>query len=86
MSTSAGWASSSSVSLGKSKRRDQSKSPAPKKRSRTNQDPDDEVVSIPDSEDENLDDARRVVALKPTLDPETVIKVFRLKGHKLVQL
>ncbi|KAF8558484.1 hypothetical protein OG21DRAFT_1481466 [Imleria badia] len=83
VSTSVDRASSSSVSLGKSKRRDQSKSPAPKKRSRTNQDPDDGVVSIPDSDEENLDNARRAVALKSTLDPDTVIKAFRLKGNKI---
>lgn len=82
-STSVDWASSSSFSLGKSKRRDRSKSP-PKKRSRTNVDSDDEVVNIPESDDENADDPRRIVALKSTLDPDTVIKAFRLKKPKLV--
>ncbi|KAI9569043.1 peptidase family C78-domain-containing protein [Boletus coccyginus] len=79
--TSVDWASSSSFSLGKSKRRDRSKSP-PKKRSRTNVDSDDEVVNIPESNDENTDDPRRIVALKSTLDPDTVIKAFRLKKPK----
>lgn len=84
MSTSVDWASSSSFSLGKSKRRDRSKSP-PKKRSRTDVDPDDEVVNIPESDDENTDDPRRILALESTLDPDSVIKVFRLKKPKLVQ-
>lgn len=76
------WSSSPSVSLGKSKRRERSKSPAPKKRSRTNEDPDDGVVSIPDSD--STGGVRRAVALKSTLDPDSVIKTFRLKGSKLV--
>ncbi|KAG8217299.1 peptidase family C78-domain-containing protein [Butyriboletus roseoflavus] len=82
VSTGVDWASSSSVSLGKSKRRERSKSPASRKRSRMNEDPDDGVVSICDSDDEDIDDARRDVALKSTLDPDTVIKSFRLKGPK----
>ena len=84
MSTSGDWASSSSVSLGKSKRHERSKSPSSRKRSRTNEDLDDGVVSIRDSDDENIDDARRAVASKSTLNPDSVIKVFRLKGSKLV--
>ena len=67
------------VPLGKGKLRDRSQSPTPRKRSRTNQDPDNGVVSIPDSDDDNIDHARRTVALKSTLDPDTVIKAFRLK-------
>ncbi|KAF8123782.1 peptidase family C78-domain-containing protein [Boletus edulis] len=83
VSTSVGWASSSSVSLGKTRRSDRSKSPAPKKRSRTNQDPDDGIVSIPDSEDENLENARRAVSLKSTPDPDKVIRAFKLNPPKL---
>ncbi|KAG6379142.1 peptidase family C78-domain-containing protein [Boletus reticuloceps] len=85
VSTSVGWASSSSVSLGKTRRSDRSKSPAPKKRSRTNQDPDDGIVSIPDSEDENLENARRAVSLKSTPDPDKVIRAFKLNPPKLVR-
>jgi hypothetical protein len=68
------------VPLGNGKRRDRSKSPTPRKRSRTtNQEPDNGVVSIPDSDDDDIDHARRTVVLKSTLDPDTVIKAFRLK-------
>ncbi|KAH0830377.1 peptidase family C78-domain-containing protein [Lanmaoa asiatica] len=85
VSTSVDRASSSSISLGKSKRRERSKSPAPQKRLRRNRDPDDGVVSIPDSDDEKIDDARRAVALKSTLDSDTVIKAFRPKATKKKQ-
>ncbi|KAG9318243.1 peptidase family C78-domain-containing protein [Chiua virens] len=78
---SGGLTLSSSVSpLGKGKCREPSNAPPPKKRSRTDQDSDDEVVSIPDSDDEKRDDARQPAARKSTLDPETVIKAFRLKS------
>jgi len=70
---------STTIPLGKGKRHERSMSPAPRKRPRTDQDPDNGVVSIPDSEDENIEHARRTVPLKSTLDPDTVIKAFRLK-------
>ncbi|KAN0075359.1 Peptidase family C78 domain containing protein, partial [Tylopilus felleus] len=79
VSTSVDCTFSTPISLGKSKRRDRSKSP-PKKRPRVDQDPDDGVVSISDSDDENADGARRAASLKSTLDPDTVIKAFRLKS------
>ena len=70
--------------LGKGKRHDRSMSPAaPRKRSRTDQDPDNGVVSIPDSDDEKVDHARPTGALKSTLDPDTVIKAFRLKKQSV---